>query len=263
MSQTFDVVIASNAAPRISISSSYVAVFNAVFSVTPISVSDADDDTVTVWYDWGDETPVTMGEDAPTYTGNHTYMTGGTVTLVAYADDGQGHNSTASASVNIQDANSKPSASVVVFPSKSTYDTDETITFTVTCSDDEGDTVTVNISFGDGAYDTETIATDPDVEENVTFTHAYSATGTYDWTVTVMDDVLHADMNWQEAPGTIVVEKISTGISMALIGGIVAILAIVIIAALYFLMKKRKKSDGGSGGGMEGMAPPEPPPPAT
>ena len=75
---------------------------------------------------------------------------------------------------------------------------------------------------------------------------AYSATGTYDWTVTVMDDLLHADMNWQEAPGTIVVETSSTGISMALIAGIVAILAIVIIAALYFLMKKRKKSDGGA-----------------
>ena len=255
----FDVEVVENSAPLFGLQSTYTAYFNQVFSVAPVSISDADDDTLTVWYDWGDDTAMTMGDDAAGYAAEHTYMDVDVYTMTVYVDDGMTHNVSAEATVTVTDPNFVPTLTLTVEPDVAEFEVGQTVYINVTVSDREGDVVTVNISFGDGTDDEGTHDMDPQVNYTFAFTHVYASADTYTVTAVVMDDVVHAN-DWTSMPATVtVVEPPTDGTSWALVAGI-ALAAIIALVAVVLLMKKRKgkKGEASDGaGGMEGMAPPQ------
>jgi len=255
----FDVEVVENAAPLFGLQSTYTAYYNEVLSVAPVTISDADDDVLTVWYDWGDDTAMTMGDDANGYAAEHTYMSLGVFTLTAYVDDGMGHNVSAEATVTVTDANFVPTISMTVEPNVAEFEVGQTVYINVTVYDFEGDVVTVNVSFGDGKSGVQTYDTDAKVNHIFSFAHEYATADTFTVTVTAMDDVEHA-IDWTSREATVdVVEPPTKGLPLALIAGI-ALAAIVALVAVVLLMKKRKgKKDEASdaAGGMEGMAPPQ------
>jgi len=259
-----------NKAPVLILQSSYSLYLGVEKSIKPVDLYDPNGDPITVWYDWDDGSPLTKGGDeADGYAASHTYFTAGDFTLTVYADDGQGHNTTEEAPLNVQEANRRPAVvSVVKSPSKSSYEIGEEITFSVTLRDKEGDDVELIIDFGDGTNETMDI-TDlvPATNKTVTFTHAYEEVGEYTVVATAKDGQLHADPTWLTSSTNLKVAK-EGGISMLAIAGIV--LALVAAAAVVLLlMRRKKKGPAEEAGGMEGMAPPEapeqgpPPPPET
>ena len=265
-SAPFDVLIAANEAPTITLGSAYSAFYNQEFSIAPVTISDPDGDELTVWYDWGDDSDMTMGTGT-TYGATHNYTALGEYDLVAWADDSMGYNESAPTTVTVIDANKKPNFVGLMSkdPSKATYEPGELIWFNMTVTDLEGDELTVTISFGDGATDTETIDSDPKANMTVSFSHSFDEVGEYQVNATVEDDQEHGDTTEYSVTTNVVVEKPqSHGLSMATLAAIAVLVAIVAIIAAVMLMRKRKgkasgEQDGASG--MEGMAPPEPPPP--
>jgi ABC-type transport system substrate-binding protein len=256
-SLAFTVRVVANEAPEITLQSSFSAQFNVSFEISPIEVSDADGDEVTVWYDWGDDTPMTMGETADYYSASHTYMELGQFTVTAYADDGMGHNSTATVVVTVTESNFKPVlVSITKAPVADSYLITEVITFTVSVRDSEGDTVTVMIDFGDGETDEETIDTEPNnVVATVTFEHAYDEAGDYEVEASVTDGMDHYDMTPSSNTADVAVVQEPTETNWALIAGI-GLLILVVILALLLLMKRKKKGSEAGMEGMEGMAAP-------
>ena len=246
--------------------SNYQAYYNEAWTIRPLEVQDANpEDEVTVWYDWGDGTAMTMGDPDDNYAATHTYAATGTFTMTVYADDGEGHNISKTASVAVKERNRQASVErIILSPDKEEYSVDETITFTVTVTDLEGDNVTVTIEYGDGDSDEKVVDLEPKVDTNVTFEHAYSeADDEYEVSAIADDGLTHATEPVPEVI-TIVVKADAFPWAYAALG-VIALLAAIVAAAM--LMKRRKKGPTDlipeDSGGMEGMAPPEeenPPP---
>ncbi|MCU0860557.1 MAG: PKD domain-containing protein, partial [Thermoplasmata archaeon] len=258
---TMTVEVVVNEPPTLNLQSAYSAVYNQEFTAAPSLCEDPEGDDITVWYDFGDETDMEMGAGIDEYyVGSHTYMTIGSFTMTVYADDGNGNNVSATASVTVTESNLKPTVvRIVKDPALSTYEIGQEITFNVTVKDPEGDTVTVDIDFGDGTSDTEEVETEANTEVTVEFTHAYEEGGV-DYTVTVnaTDGMDHSDASPASKTTTVVIEpKAADNTALYIALGVIAIVAV--LAALL-LMKRKKKGQTSEGGGMEGMAPPEPPP---
>jgi len=255
------IAVTENLPPTISISPTISAKYSVAKEFAP-QVSDPDGDTLSVWYDWGDGTPMTMGNPADN-TATHTYMAIGQRTLTIYADDGQGHNVSATATVEISEANFKPQIqSIVKNPSKQTYAVDEEITFAITVSDYEGDTITLAVDFGDGTTPhSESVSLTPQVNKIVNVTHAYSEGRATAYTVTVSatDGKVHSDPSPAQRTTTVLVEAQGGGgggISSAVYATI-AIIAIAIVALLAFMLMKRKKKGSERGAPESGVASPE------
>jgi hypothetical protein len=187
-----------------------------------------------------------------------------------------GHNVSATETVKVSEANLKPEVVGVIerSPSKTVYEPNETITFSIVVRDFEGDNMTLTVEFGDGARQVVTIPGVALVPANAAFsnitqnvTHAFTAAriDPYSVNATVADDMDHSDTNWSKGSASVKVTAPAPpsppdegGFPLALVGGI-AIAAIIALVALLLLLKRRKK-DGSTPstapGGMEGMAPP-------
>ena len=275
MSTTYSLSVESvpaNTPPSFTLQSTYTAYYNQTFSAAPVTIWDLDGDPLTVWYDWGDGSPLTKGNATGTlpYVAIHVYNETGDFTLNVSVDDGQGNNVSREGVVTVSDANLKPMiVTWSVEPALTKHKVGDTVWFNLTVFDLEGDDLTIVINFGDGS-DTETLTLAPlanNVSELQSFSHEFtkaSETG-YKVTVIVKDDQDHSNMTWQSRETTIFVEKAGGGggLSTAALIGIAA--AIVIIALIIALMLMRKKKEGPEKeavGGMEGMAPPPPEPPS-
>ena len=254
-----------NTPPSITLQTSYSAVYNATFSITPIGVNDVDGDEVEVWYDWGDGTPMTAGDPENGYRATHIYRAVGTFTISAYADDGtglDGHNVTKSAPVEVREANYKPKFSTVIkVPSKNEYGLDETIAFNITVYDPEGDAITVTIDFGDGSdvESRELDAAGPRVNVSTSFEHEYAEEGDYTVTIVIKDAYDHPT-DWNSRAVEVTVSDLSKSNALLYAGiGLLVILAVV--AAVLLMKRKKGGAESEMVGGMEGMAPPEEAPP--
>jgi len=262
----FSARVSENAAPDVSMQSSFVAGFNVTFEIAPIEVSDDDGDVVTIWYDWGDETPMTMGDPEDYYSATHVYMDIGTFTVKVYADDGMGHNDSISVPVMVSETNLKPTlADLTLTPEADTYFVGDVITFTVKVSDQEGDNVTVVIDFDDDTTDQMVVDTLPgNVNATVNFTHAFETIGDYSVVASVTDGEDHSDMTPQSRTTDVDIVGQPVDTNWILIGGILLLIVAVIVAA-FLLMKRKKGAEPAAGeDGMEGMAAPvdqSPPPP--
>jgi ABC-type transport system substrate-binding protein len=268
-SDTFDLEVVEpvgNSPPSVTLQTSYSAVYNTTFTITPIGVNDVDGDEVEVWYDWGDDSAMTAGDPDNGYRASHSYTSVGDLTISVYADDGtglDGHNVTKTATVEVREANYKPKFTTVVkVPSKNEYGPDEVIAFNITVYDPEGDAITVTIDFGDGsAVESRDLeAAGPKVNVSTSFEHAYAEEGDYTVTIVIKDAYDHPT-SWNSR--TVEVTVIDTSKSNVLLYAGIGLLVILAVVAAILLMKRKK---GGAeleeAGGMEGMAPPEEPPPA-
>ena len=262
----FTVRVFENVAPEVSMQSSFVAAYNVTFEIAPIDVTDGDGDVVTIWYDWGDETPMTMGDPDDGYSATHVYMDVGTFTVKVYADDGMGHNDSISVPVSVSETNIKPRlVDLTLTPDADTYHVGDVITFTVKVMDPEGDSVTVVVDFGDDTDDQMVIETQPGVNATVNFTHAFEEIGDYSVVASVTDGEDHSDMTPSSRTTEVDIVGQSVDTNWILIGGILLLIVIVIVAALL-LMKRKKGATPAGEDGMEGMAAPvdqSPPPPPS
>jgi len=260
VSTTTTITVAENLPPSVSIPPTISAAYRVPKDFAP-QVSDPDGDPLTVWYDWGDGTPMTRSDLADNYTATHTYMTIGQRTLAIFADDGQGHNVSATATVEVSEANFKPQVqSITKSPAKQIYAVNEEIIFAITVSDYEGDSITLAVDFGDGTTPySASVNLTPQLNKVVNVIHAYSegnATA-YTVTATAADGKLHSDSSLAEKTTTVLIELRGGGggISNAAMYAAVAVVAIVIVGLLAIMMMKRKKKPSSAG------TAPEPPPP--
>jgi len=278
--RTESIDVVANEVPWVQLPSILTAGYNRTFTVTPTQCRDNDTDPLQVWYAWGDGTPMTQGGSASSYyAGTHIYSSLGNKTLTVYVNDGTGfpgHNVSATETVKVSEANLKPEIVGVIerIPSKTVYEPNETITFSIVVRDFEGDNMTLTVEFGDGASQVVTIpgttvepanAANTNITKNVTHAFATARIDLYRVNATVKDDMDHSDENWSIGTTSVKVTAPTEpsspnggGISLALVGGI-AIAAIIALVAILLLLK-RKKKDGSTPsttpGGMEGMAPP-------
>jgi len=258
------ITVTENLPPTISIPSPISVAYSVAKDFAP-QVSDPDEDPLSVWYDWGDGTPMTMGNPANNYAATHTYMAIGQRTLTIYADDGQGHNVSATATVEISEANFKPQVqSIAKSPAKQTYAVDEEITFAITVSDYEGDTITLAVDFGDGTTPhSESVTLTAQVNKVVNVTHSYSEGRATAYTVkaNATDGKVHSDPTPAEKTTTVLVEVEGGGggISNAAMYAAIAIVALAIVALLVFMLMKRKKKGPETGAPASGVSLPEEP----
>ncbi len=273
VSMTQDVTILPvpvNEPPWLDIQTAYGASWNVSLTITPLRCLDNDTDTLDVWYDWGDGN-WSQGDAGADYAGTHAYeMAPGEYTLTVWANDGQGHNVSKSATVIVTD-NLKPTlVSVTKAPSKTEYNETEEITFTVVVKDYEGDQVNLTVEFGDGERAYSQFTPTANTNTTRTFTHTYGEGSgridPYRVNVTAKDDQMHYSMVWSTITTTVKVAEPAEeepgeeeAFPWALVAGI-AILLIIVIAVVAFLLMKRKKGGAEEKGAMEGMAPPPPPP---
>jgi len=277
--RTESIDVVANEVPWVQLPSILTAGYNRTFTVVP-TCRDNDSDPLQVWYNWGDGTPMTQGgSESAYYAGTHIYSSLGNKTLTIYANDSTGlpgHNASATQTVKVSEADLKPEIVGVIerSPSKTVYEPNETITFSIVVRDFEGDNMTLTVEFGDGASHVVTIpgatvepanAAYTNITKNVTHAFAAARIDMYRVNGTVEDDMDHSDENWSVGTTSVKVTAPAPpsspnggGISLALVGGI-AIVAIIALVAILLLLK-RKKKDGSTPtsapGGMEGMAPP-------
>lgn len=254
----------SNLPPVLELQSAYTAFFGTPWTLTPVLLYDPTGDTITTWYDWGDDTPLTRGDPAKNNSATHTYMVRDEFTVTVYADDGNpGNNVSESAVVDILELNWRPSVELKITPTLAAgedYEVGQELTFNVTVADFEGDALEVVIDFGDGSSETWTAEPEPKVSLSKLFTHSYDEMGEYEVNVTADDGMLHSNPELKYTSIEIEIADSGGGISTALLAGIAALVIILIVAALVMLMRRgKKKPDGLGEGGMEGSIPPGPP----
>lgn len=272
---TSNIIVTENVPPTVSLPSTLTAGYNVTFKVTPTQCTDADGDTLEVWYDWGDGSIMTRGDPAHYYAATHAYSTLGDMTLTVYVDDGTGlagHNVTATAALKVSEANLKPEVVGVINknPSKTSYLPEEIITFTIVVRDYEGDNLTLRIEFGDGETQVVSIVGLPEhaaytnITKNVTHAYAAARTERYSFNATVEDGKDHSNMVWSKGTTYVQVseKKPSKGFPLSLVAGI-AILVVLSLVAMAFLLKRRRKDEGNQEEGSSSPAEDAPPPPAA
>lgn len=267
ISGPFDVsVLAENSPPAFTLQSHYTAFYNKTITVAPVTISDPDDDPLAVWYDWGDNTGLSLGN--ATYFGSHVYKALGTFTLTVAVNDSNGHNDTQSREFTVTDANLKPDIMTFTYePLRAKNYVGDRFWFNVTVRDLEGDQVDLVVSFGDGTpAASKHVELTPNTNSSVqTFMHNFSAVNDDGYTVvvSVSDGMDHFNMTPRQSKATIVISQKPSkgGISLAMIGAIVAVVAAVALLLVFLMMRRKKRPERAEEGGMEGMAPPEAPPP--
>ncbi len=182
-----------NAAPSISsfaLSSASVEAGQAV-TATGAFADNGGLDTHTVTVDWGDlssKTTLNLAASVSSFTtGAHTYTTANDFTVTATVADNAGASATATASVNVHQANQAPSiASFGVTAGNEGGSSTLALTFV---DADAADTHTVSVAWGDGATsDSGTLASTVTTFDT---SHVYADTGTYSVVLTLADSASH------------------------------------------------------------------------
>jgi hypothetical protein len=267
-STTVEVAEPPNSAPVVLLPSSYSADYNVTKAFLPTSVTDPDNDPLTVWWDWGDGSAMTAGDPGADYSASHKYSVVGTRTITVYADDGHGHNASQTAPVTITETNQKAQAiSIELNPLRTTYWVNTTVNFTVTLYDYEGDVVTLTVDWDDGSapYSDDSIELTANENEEIALTHTFTAASAvpYNVVATVDDNQDHSNPTLDTAEVEVNVSVWTPpsegdgggGIDVMTIALIGIVIVVIVLLAVLLLMKRRKK--GAEGGESGGMAPPE------
>ncbi|MBU1159328.1 MAG: hypothetical protein KKE24_08320 [Candidatus Thermoplasmatota archaeon] len=208
-----DLVISSVAPspPSISLEASYSALYNEPFSITPLEVQHAIGTDVLVWYDWGDGFPLTMGDPLSDFSASHVYLSVRSFELMAFIDDAEGNNVSASATVSVDESNMKPQVlSIEHTPASAYYEPDSTVWFNVTASDAEGDEMILSVDFADGtSIEAFSVDVDPGISARIGFSHVFSIASDepYVVEVTVSDASEHYDDDWDSATTPVLINS--------------------------------------------------------
>ncbi len=197
--------------PSISLEASYSTLYNEPFSITPIEVQYAIGTDVLVWYDWGDGSPLTMGDPLSDFSASHAYLSVGSFDLMAFVDDAEGNNVSAGATVSVTESNMKPQIlSVEHTPASAYYEPDSTVWFNVTASDTEGDEMIISVDFADGtSIEVFYVDGDPGISARIGFSHVFSIASdeVYVVAVTVSDASEHYDDDWDSATTCVLINS--------------------------------------------------------
>jgi hypothetical protein len=188
--------------PFIELAESYFAPYNGAFSVAPETIGDEDSDSLQVWYDWGDGSPLSEGDPDDAFSASHVYTVLDEFMLIAYAADDQGHNVSATATVEVTSSNWRPQiVAVDVEPDGGVVSPGEQVWLDVIVIDLEGDVVTVTVDFGDGTSAEVQSTAGAGVESELSLEHSYQSGSDSPFVVTVsaVDGALHEVGSWDEA----------------------------------------------------------------
>jgi PKD repeat protein/type 1 glutamine amidotransferase len=133
--------------------------------------ADADGDTLTYSWDFGDSTPASSEQNP-----KHTYANAGTFSAKVTVSDGKGGTGTATVSVVVAGANLNPTVTATRNPSGNTR-VGVPVAFTATGTDPDGDPLTYSWNFGDSTP----------AGTGASVTHTFGAAATYSVVVTVSD----------------------------------------------------------------------------
>ncbi|MBE0517870.1 MAG: hypothetical protein IH630_01425 [Thermoplasmata archaeon] len=197
--------------PSISLESSYSALYNEPFSITPLEVQHAIGTDVLVWYGWGDGSPLTMGDPLSDFSASHVYLSVGSFELMAFVDDAEGNNVSASAIIAVEESNLKPLIlSIEHTPSSAYYVPGSTVWFNITASDEEGDEMTLSVDFTDGtSLEVFYAVAEPGISARIGFTHLFSTASDepYVASVIVSDAFEHYDDDWDSATTSVLINN--------------------------------------------------------
>jgi ABC-type transport system substrate-binding protein/PKD repeat protein len=131
---------------------------------------DPDGDDLTIWWDFGDESPMESGASV-----EHMYVLPGEYVYRVYVDDGHSHNVTKAAIINVLSyVNIAPEVDALVNKTALVF---EMVEFNATATDPNDDVLVYTWDFGD----------DSDLMVGQEVEHAYDAVGEYTFTVYVDD----------------------------------------------------------------------------
>jgi len=270
VSTTSSLDVIANEPPWLILGGATTARYNATFDIEPTLVSDNDtSDTVTVWFDWADGSPLTKGDSANSYAASHRYNETGDKVITVWADDGTGatgHNVSRQVTVTIiQNLVPLFKGAISKLPVKTSYNESDVITFTFTVWDYEGDNLTLIVQWGDGQTNTEQkndVAFNQTLQWNITHSYTTGRIDVYKVNATVKDDADHYHPSWQTATTNVQVDKPTTPtkpkstVPWALIGGIAAAIIIVLVVVALLMRRRKGEKEEQPGAGMEGMEPP-------
>ncbi len=170
------IIVFSNAPPTIDVPDFADVVKDDSYDFS-VTASDADDDPLTLTWDWGDGTETVTSID----TASHVYSALGEHTLTVFVDDGtgvDGHIVFDTGLVTVTSPDNTAPEVISLVPSKSDPYTGEVMSFTGIASDSEGDALRFTFAFGDETYAVfENPATNPDTEVEFIVTHTYESAG--------------------------------------------------------------------------------------
>lgn len=170
-----------------------------------LATFDRDLDNLTVTWSFGDGTWATnwtgRANESNTLMQAHNYTHWGpppnyTYTVTVWADDGMGHNVTASTEIFVGSANEPPLVSADLLLTNNTVHANDTFTLRINASDPEGDPIWISVDWGDGNITTRTNDTMlPGVNYTLALTHSYSFLGKYTINVSVTDHMIWVEKN--------------------------------------------------------------------
>ncbi|UCE44880.1 MAG: hypothetical protein JSU93_05675 [Methanobacteriota archaeon] len=260
VSVEFEILVVENEPPVVTLQSQYTFYYDVEKQIAPVYLNDPDNDALSVWYDWGDGTPLTKGDPDEGQAAAHKYMEIGEFVLEVHVDDSKGHNVSETAPVKVEDANRKPRIVSVTKsqPTDEVFRPGDYVLFEVVVRDKEGDNVTVTATFDDDS-DPESIDIldlAPDENRTIVFNHTFEEDKNTPYIVlfVVSDDQSHYNMTWNSMSTTVTVEGEGGGPNIGLLAGIGILALVAVIAALMMLKRRKSDSSGVESGGMEGMS---------
>ncbi len=170
-----------------------------------LATLDKDLDNLTVTWSFGDGTWAFNwtggGSESTTVVQAHNYTHWGpppnyTYIVTVWADDGMGHNVTATTEIFVGSANEPPQVSAVLLLTNNTVHANDTFTLRINASDPEGDPIWISVDWGDGNVTADTNQTMmPGVNYTLTLSHSYRFLGKYTINVSVTDRMIWVERN--------------------------------------------------------------------
>ncbi len=170
-----------------------------------LATFDKDLDNLTVTWSFGDGTWAFNwtggGSESTTVVQAHNYTHWGpppnyTYIVTVWADDGMGHNVTATTEIFVGSANEPPQVSAVLLLTNNTVHANDTFTLRINASDPEGDPIWISVDWGDGNVTADTNQTMmPGVNYTLTLSHSYRFLGKYTINVSVTDRMIWVERN--------------------------------------------------------------------
>ena len=191
------------APPSFSLMESYSVMWNESISVSPMDIDNPTGSVLNFWYDWGDDTELTLGNPADGYSASHTYLVPDDYLLKVWAADEYDNNVSESAIVHVEDGNAKPSVhSLTIVPSYEYYSVGDAVDIVVEAIDEEGDEITVVVSIESlGVVMSQSDTPEPGTP--VAFSFEYICTvareAPYIVEAEVRDDAEHYPLEWDSS----------------------------------------------------------------
>jgi len=178
----------------------YTCLAGAPLTVTPMDVVNPASSELVFSYDWGDGSPVSVGDPESDHSATHTYASPGEYDLAVTMEDDAFNSVTRGAEVRVGDSNQRPVVeSFGVSPESDYHEPYSAVQFTVAASDPDGNPITVTVSIpslGVTLEDTKTSTPETTVTFEFDYTCPLGDEAAYEVVATAQDDAEHLTGSW-------------------------------------------------------------------